>query len=177
MRREATGRLAYEIIRALGAPIGPNAANNLFMAVATDTGWFRHQNTTPATFALCGELVALGANPTVLYEQLYEAASLDGANAWRQFWSVTVPLLRPVTAITLLLGFVYTLKVVDIIWIMTLGTGSSQTLATWAYAMAFGKGASSVIRYSQASVVGTILLLVALAMGFVYLAVQRRQED
>lgn len=108
---------------------------------------------------------------------LYEAASLDGANAWRQFWSVTVPLLRPVTAITLLLGFVYTLKVVDIIWIMTLGTGSSQTLATWAYAMAFGKGASSVIRYSQASVVGTILLLVALAMGFVYLAVQRRQED
>lgn len=108
---------------------------------------------------------------------LYEAASLDGAGAWRQFWHVTVPLLRPVTAITLLLGFVYTLKVVDIIWIMTLGTGSSQTLATWAYAMAFGKGASSVIRYSQASVLGTILLLIALAMGFVYLVVQRRQED
>jgi phosphoesterase RecJ-like protein len=73
---EATGRLAYEIIRALNAPISRNAANNLFMAVATDTGWFRHQNTTPATFALCGELVALGANPTELYERLYEAATL-----------------------------------------------------------------------------------------------------
>ena len=79
---------------------------------------------------------------------LYEAASLDGAGPWRQFWSITFPLLRPVTAITLLLGFVYTLKVVDIIWIMTMGTGSSQTLATWAYAMAFGKGASAVIKYS-----------------------------
>ena len=96
---------------------------------------------------------------------------------WRQFWSITFPLLRPVTAITLLLGFVYTLKVVDIIWIMTMGTGSSQTLATWAYAMAFGKGSSAVIKYSEASVVGTILLVVALVMGFVYLAVQRRQED
>jgi multiple sugar transport system permease protein len=71
---------------------------------------------------------------------------------------------------------VYTLKVVDIIWIMTSGTGSSQTLATWAYAMAFGKGSSAIIRYSQASVVGSILLLVALAMGFLYLFVQRRQE-
>ena len=56
-----------------------------------------------------------------------------GDGAWRQFWSITFPLLRPVTAITLLLGFVYTLKVVDIIWIMTFGTGTSQTLATWAY--------------------------------------------
>lgn len=73
---EATGRLAYEIIRALGAPISKDAANWLFMAVATDTGWFRHPNTTPATFALCGELVALGANPTELYEQLYDSATL-----------------------------------------------------------------------------------------------------
>lgn len=73
---ESTGRLAHEIIRALGAPIGPDAANHLFMAVATDTGWFRHANTTPATFALAGELVALGANPTRLYELLYEAAPL-----------------------------------------------------------------------------------------------------
>jgi phosphoesterase RecJ-like protein len=46
------------------------------MALATDTGWFRHANTTPATFELAGELVGLGANPTRLYEQLYESAPL-----------------------------------------------------------------------------------------------------
>jgi phosphoesterase RecJ-like protein len=73
---ESTGRLAYEIIRALGAPIGAEAANHLFMAVATDTGWFRHANTIPATFELAGQLVGLGANPTRLYEQLYESAPL-----------------------------------------------------------------------------------------------------
>jgi bifunctional oligoribonuclease and PAP phosphatase NrnA len=73
---EATGRLAYEIIRALGAPISPAAASHLFMALATDTGWFRHPNATAKTFALAAELTELGAVPTLLYERLYEAAPL-----------------------------------------------------------------------------------------------------
>ncbi len=61
---EATGRLAFEIIRELGIPVSKEAANHMFMALATDTGWFRHPNTTPATFALAAELTAAGANPT-----------------------------------------------------------------------------------------------------------------
>lgn len=73
---ESTGRLAYEITRALGVSPSPRAANHLFMAMATDTGWFRHPNTSPATFTLAAELVAAGANPTELYERLYEAAPL-----------------------------------------------------------------------------------------------------
>jgi phosphoesterase RecJ-like protein len=71
---EATGRLTYELITALGVPVTPRAAHLLFAAVATDTGWFRHPNTTAATFDLAAELVRLGADPTPLYEQLYEAA-------------------------------------------------------------------------------------------------------
>jgi phosphoesterase RecJ-like protein len=71
---EATGRLTYELIRSLGVPIRPRAAHMMFMALALDTGWFRHPNTTAATFDLAGELVRLGADPTPLYEQLFEAA-------------------------------------------------------------------------------------------------------
>lgn len=107
---------------------------------------------------------------------LYEAAAIDGAGPWRRFWSITMPLLRPVTLVTLLLGLVYTIKVVDIIWIMTTGTGTSQTLATWSYGMAFGKGTSGVIQYSEASAVGSILLVIALAFGLVYVALQRHEE-
>lgn len=73
---ESTGRLAFEIIEALGAPLSPAAANHLFLALAHDTGWFRHSNTTPAGFALAEKLVAAGANPTALYEKLYETSSL-----------------------------------------------------------------------------------------------------
>jgi phosphoesterase RecJ-like protein len=71
---EATGRLTYDLIRALGVPVSRRAAHLLFMALALDTGWFRHPNTTAATFALASELVKLGADPTPLYEQLYECA-------------------------------------------------------------------------------------------------------
>jgi len=71
---EATGRLTYEIIRALGAPLSQYAAQNLFMALALDTGWFRHPNTTAESFALADELVRAGANPPPLYEQLFECA-------------------------------------------------------------------------------------------------------
>ena len=78
--------------------------------------------------------------------------------------------------ITLLLGFVYTLRTVDIIWIMTKCTGSSRTLATWAYEMAFGKGTSATIRYSEASVVGTSLIVVALIFALIYLWAQRNEE-
>ncbi len=54
---EATGRLIYEAVAALGAPLRPEAAHCLFVALAMDTGWFRHRNTTPATLALAGRLV------------------------------------------------------------------------------------------------------------------------
>ncbi|MCI0682304.1 MAG: bifunctional oligoribonuclease/PAP phosphatase NrnA [Gemmataceae bacterium] len=69
---ESTGRLVYEAIQALDGPLSTKAANFLFAAMATDTGWFRHQNTVPATFALAEKLVAAGAKPTWLYEQIYE---------------------------------------------------------------------------------------------------------
>ena len=42
--------------------------------------------------------------------------------------------------------------------------------------MAFGKGTSGVIQYSEASAVGSILLVIALAFGLVYVAVQRHEE-
>ncbi|WP_298454770.1 carbohydrate ABC transporter permease [uncultured Cellulomonas sp.] len=121
-------------------------------------------------------------NLVILYSGLqnipgdvYEAASLDGANGWQQFWRITFPLLRPVSAITLLLGFVYTLKVVDVIWIMTNGgpANASTTLAVWSYREAFGTGQPD---FSPAAAVGNVLILVALAIGLLYLQLQRRQE-
>jgi multiple sugar transport system permease protein len=160
-----------------------NGILNRFLGLfGVDPIWWLNADNSLWAVIIANIWLGIPFNLVILYsglqnisKDLYEAAELDGAGPWRRFWSITFPLLRPVTAITLLLGFVYTLKVVDIIWIMTTGTGKSQTLATWAYGMAFGKGTSAVIKYSQASVVGTILLVIALVMGLVYLAAQRRE--
>src|SRR5579859_5166875 len=73
---EASGRLVYEAIGALGVTVTSAMANVLFAAVATDTGWFRHANTSAKTFALAGNLQQAGANPTELYNLIYEKSTL-----------------------------------------------------------------------------------------------------
>ncbi|MBC9711016.1 sugar ABC transporter permease [Streptomyces sp. TRM66268-LWL] len=107
---------------------------------------------------------------------LYEAAALDGAGPWRRFWSITFPLLRPVSAITLLLGLVYTLKVFDIIWIMTKGgpAESSTTFATWSYQLGFG---NLVPAFGPGAAVGNLLVIAALVFGLIYVRVQRKQAE
>jgi multiple sugar transport system permease protein len=118
-------------------------------------------------------LVVLYSGLQAIPRQLYEAAELDGASGRQQFWRITFPLLRPVSAITLLLGLVYTLKVFDIIWIMTKGgpTDSSTTLATWSYRLGFG---NLLPQFGPGAAVGNLLIIMALVAGLVYIRVQRR---
>ncbi|WP_328471598.1 carbohydrate ABC transporter permease [Streptomyces sp. NBC_00448] len=107
--------------------------------------------------------------------ELYEAASLDGASGWQQFRWVTFPQLRAVSTITVLLGLIYTLKVFDLIWIMTRGGpgDSSSTLATWSYRLSFG---SLLPEFGPGAAVGNLLIVIALAFGLLYIRVQRRQS-
>lgn len=126
--------------------------------------------------------IGIPFNLVILYSGLqnisgdvYEAASLDGANAWQVFWRITFPLLRPVSAITILLGLVYTLKVFDIIWIMTRGGpgDASTTFAIWSYQLGFG---STLPSFGPAAAVGNLLIVMALVCGLLYLRVQRKQD-
>ena len=120
-------------------------------------------------------LVVLYSGLQSISADVYEAAALDGANPWQKFWRVTFPLLRPVSAIVLLLGLVYTLKVFDIIWIMTRGGpgDTSTTFATWSYRLSFG---SMLPDFGPGAAVGNLLIVMALAFGLIYIRVQRRLE-
>nr|WP_285555952.1 sugar ABC transporter permease [Actinoplanes regularis] len=118
-------------------------------------------------------LVILYSGLQTVPGEIYEAAALDGATGWQRFWRVTFPLLRPVSAITLLLGLVYTLKVFDLIWIMTKGgpTDASTTLATWSYRLSFG---NLLPEFGPGAAVGNLLILMALFFGLLYIWRQRR---
>jgi multiple sugar transport system permease protein len=120
-------------------------------------------------------MVILYSGLQAIPDDLIEASALDGAGAWTTFWRVTFPLLRPVSAITILLGLVYTIKVFDIIWIMTRGGpgDSSTTLSTWAYEFGFGSIPPS---FDSGAAVGNILILIALVLGLIYIRLQRRME-
>ncbi len=74
---EATGTLVAEAAEALNVRLTPEAAEALFVAVATDTGWFRFSSVTGRTFARVAQLVDAGARPDRVYAQLYERSTLS----------------------------------------------------------------------------------------------------
>ncbi|MEV6302542.1 sugar ABC transporter permease [Actinoplanes sp. NPDC051861] len=120
-------------------------------------------------------LVVLYSGLQAIPHEVHEAAAIDGATGWQRFWRVTFPLLRPVSAITLLLGLVYTLKVFDIIWIMTKGgpADASTTFATWSYRLSFG---NLLPEFGPGAAVGNLLIVMALVFGLLYIRIQRRQN-
>ncbi len=73
---ESTGRLVIEAADQLGVDITPEIAQAAFVAVATDTGWFRFASTRSETLRLAARLVDAGAVPHRLYQQLYENETL-----------------------------------------------------------------------------------------------------
>lgn len=77
VQAEATGRLVLELAEAAGVEITPTMAHVLFLAIATDTGWFRFASVTEQTFLALARLVAAGANPPQIFASLYERHTLE----------------------------------------------------------------------------------------------------
>jgi multiple sugar transport system permease protein len=121
--------------------------------------------------------IGIPFNMVILYgglqeipRDLHEAAALDGAGAWRTFRSVTLPLLRPVVTVVLVLGFMSTVKILDLILALTGGgpADSTQTLGTVTYQLSFQQ-----LDFGQGAVVGNILILVSAVFAVLYLRANR----
>jgi phosphoesterase RecJ-like protein len=73
---EATGTLVVRAAHALNVPITPQMATGLLTAIAMDTGWFHHPNTSPSTLRTAAELVESGADINEIYRLLSERNTL-----------------------------------------------------------------------------------------------------
>src|SRR5712664_1510625 len=84
-----------------------------------------------APFFMIMYLAALKSVP----EQLYEAASIDGANWWQKLWYITLPMMRNIISITVLFSLIVTFANFDIVRVLTAGGPVDQThvFATWAF--------------------------------------------
>jgi multiple sugar transport system permease protein len=97
--------------------------------------------------------------------ELFESADIDGTNWWQKILFITVPLLKPVIITTLTLGCIFTVKVFDLVWIITKGGPGevSHLLSTLSYSLAFNKfhfgKASSVLVIMLCLVIGLTVLL------------------
>lgn len=120
-------------------------------------------------------------NLTLLYsglqdipDELYEAGALDGAGGWTAFRYITWPQLRAVVSITLMLGVIYTLKVLDIILGLTQGgpANATQTIALMSYQHSFVQ-----FKFGQGAALSNILIVISLVFAVFYLRVNRRRID
>ena len=91
-----------------------------------------------APFFLIMYLAALKSVP----EQLYEAAAIDGANAWQRFWHITLPMMRSIIAITVLFSTIVTFANFDIVQILTQGgpRNTTHVFATYAFMLGIRSG-------------------------------------
>jgi len=73
----ATCEIIYDFLCHLGAEITPTMAEEIFIGIATDTGWFRFANTQVRSLMTAAETIKLGAKPPELYERIYENLSWE----------------------------------------------------------------------------------------------------
>lgn len=118
-------------------------------------------------------MVILLAGVLAVPEELYEAASLDGAGAWGRFRHVTLPGVMPVLGISALLSVVGSLKYFDLIYIMTGGGPDHCTElgATYIYSKGIGE-----MRWGYGSALAVLMLALSLAAAAAVLSVRRRAE-
>lgn len=104
----------------------------------------------------------------------YEAAAIDGANAWQKFRHVTLPNLRYLLIVATTLDTIYTIRHFDIIAVMTAGGPASATevLPVLIYNTAFEAN-----RFGRASAVGIVLLGIVLTLSVLYLRIVKPERD
>lgn len=107
-------------------------------------------------------------------QEFYEASQVDGCGRVRQFWSITLPLLKPVALTATLLGIIWTFNMFNVIYLVTEGGPHHQTdiLATFAFIEAFHQW-----RFGMATTYAVIILSILLTFSFFYIRALRGSEE
>jgi multiple sugar transport system permease protein len=141
-----------------------------------ETGWARFSVIlvniwVGAPFFMIMYLAALKSVP----DQLYEAASIDGANWWQRIWYVTLPMMRNIIAITTLFSLIVTFANFDIVRILTAGGPLDRThiFATWAFRIGIEGGDIPL----GASVSLFMIPILAIAAVFILRDINKRGNE
>jgi raffinose/stachyose/melibiose transport system permease protein len=119
-------------------------------------------------------MILLRAGLTNISQDIYEAATIDGANKWHQFWRITLPLMLPALEISAVLSLVGSLKYFDLIYVMTGGgpNGASELMATYLYKKGFAEA-----NMAYASAIAVFMFIISLVLVIVFLSFTRRKQE
>ncbi|MEG8989757.1 sugar ABC transporter permease [Ignavibacteria bacterium 4148-Me] len=128
-----------------------------------------------AMFALIGmgvwktfgyNMILFTAGLNAIPQSYYEAAIIDGANSWKKFWKITVPLLSPTTFFIMVMSMIGSFQVFDIVYVLTSGgpLGSTKVMIFYIYENAFiynDMGYASAVSYMLFGVLFALTMLQA----------------
>ncbi len=119
-------------------------------------------------------MILISTGLTTIPKDLYESASIDGAGKLQMFFKITLPLLRSTIESVLILGFIYTFKVFDLVYVMTKGgpVNSTHMLSTYSYKLSF-----EMFKYSEGAAVANVLLVILLIVGVFYLRATKEDDE
>jgi raffinose/stachyose/melibiose transport system permease protein len=157
-----------EVLRAIGLGglaqpwLGQDAT--ALAAVIVPAIWLR------TGFPMLLYLAALQGIP----KELYEAATVDGANRWKQFWNITMPGLVQAHLIVVALSLIDSFKVFDLIYVMTYGGPgtTTQVIGTYMYANVF-----QYYRAGYGMALAVSITIVAIIVSIPYVRSQTRSDD
>lgn len=119
-------------------------------------------------------MMLLTTGLTTIPEEIYESCSLDGANWFQKLFRITIPMIKPAIMSVLTLGFVYTFKVFDLVWVMTKGgpVNATELVSTYAYRLSFEE-----FQFSKGAAAANILFLILLVVGCFYIKLINDEEE
>ncbi|MEU2242379.1 MULTISPECIES: carbohydrate ABC transporter permease [Streptomyces] len=121
-------------------------------------------------------MVALLGGLQSIPSEMYEAAEMDGANAWQRFRHITMPGLRSVSTTVILLSTIWTFNMFPVIFLLTRGGPgeATQILVTQAYKFSFEVSPRD---FAQSSTWGVLILVLLMLFAAVYRRVLRKQGE
>ncbi len=119
-------------------------------------------------------MLLLTSGLTGISQELYESASVDGATWGQRFRYITLPLMKPAIMSVLMLGFIYTFKAFDLMFIMTSGgpLNATDVLGTYSYTLSFKQ-----YEFSRGSATAMVLFCCLFVIGLFYLRLISKEED
>lgn len=105
--------------------------------------------------------------------EIYEAAAIDGAGSVQRFAKITLPLLKPTIMSVLVLGFVYTFKVFDLVYVMTGGgpVDATEVMSTYSYKLSF-----QLFHFGEGAAVANVLFVCLFLVALLYLKTISKDE-
>lgn len=150
----------------------PNGTLNSFLKLigcqGMTTAWLVNKSTALNTVIFVNIWIGIGyfmvillAGLTTIPDDIYEAAAIDGVTPTKKFFYITIPMLKPIINVCILMDIIGTIKVFDLIFVMTEGgpNGLTHLPTTLMYFEAFRYD-----HYGVGSAIGVIILIIALLM-------------